>query len=74
MIFIIIISDCTDEHRDVKTQKVYKQGEEVNVGSKIKQTTSIYFNISTYIIIKQNTKSCTYVGLYGLFNFVKWES
>ena len=27
--------------------------------------------ISTYTAIKQNTKSCTYVGLYGsgLFNF-----
>ena len=27
--------------RDVKTQKVCKQGWEVNIGSKIKQTTSI---------------------------------
>ena len=39
-------------------------------GPKIKQTTSIYPYISTYTAIKQNTKSCTYVGLYGsgLFN------
>ena len=28
-------------YRDIKTQKVYEQGREVNVGPKIKQTTSI---------------------------------
>ena len=30
-----------------------------------------HVNISTYTAIKQNTKSCTYIGLYGsgLFNF-----
>ena len=27
--------------RDIKTQKVYKQGREVNVGPKIKETTSV---------------------------------
>ena len=48
--------------RDVETLKACKQGE---VGPQIKQTTSF---LST---IKRNTKSCTYVGLYGsgLFNF-----
>ena len=44
--------------RDVKTQKACKQGWEANIGPKITST-------STYTAIKQNTKSCTYVGLYG---------
>ena len=54
--------------RDVKTQNVCEQGLEVNVGAKIKQTTSI--TLHKYLQL-QNTKSCTYVGLYGsgLFNF-----
>ena len=30
-----------EDVRDVKTQKVCKQGQEVNVGPKIKQSTSI---------------------------------
>ena len=39
-------------------------------------STSIYPYISTYTAIKQNTKSCTYVGLYGsgLFNFGSYVS
>ena len=42
--------------RDVKTQKACKQGWEANIGPYI---------ISTHTAIKQNTKSCNYVGLYG---------
>ena len=54
--------------RIVLTQKV-------NVGPKIKQTTSIQLYISTYTAIKQKTKTCTYVGLYGsgLFNFESYD-
>ena len=51
--------------KDVGTSKVRGQGWEVNVELKIKQTTSEYLYISTYTAIKQNAKSCTYVGLYG---------
>ena len=43
--------------RNVKTQKVCEQGREVNIGPKIKQTTSIQPYISTYTAIKQNTKN-----------------
>ena len=50
---------------DVGTSKVCRQNWEVNVGLKIKQTTSIYLYISTYTAIKQNTKSCTYVKHHG---------
>ena len=37
--------------RDVKTQKACEQGWDVNVGPKIKQTTSIYHYISTALCI-----------------------
>ena len=43
---------------DVKTQKVYEQGCDVNIGPKIKETTTA---------IKQNTKSYTYVVILKWF-------
>ena len=42
--------------KDVVMSKLCGQGWEVNVGLKIKQTTSIYLYISTYTAIEQNTK------------------
>ena len=50
---------------DVKAQKVCKQGREVNVGPKIKQTTSIITYISTALCILFYSNVSTYVGLYG---------
>ena len=62
--------------KDVGMLKPKKHANKANIGPKIKQTTSISPYISTYTAIKQNTKSCTYVGLYGssLFNFGSYVS
>ena len=53
--------------RDVKTQKVCEQGQEANVGPKIKPLSYI----STALCILLYTNVGTYVELYGscLFNF-----
>ena len=53
--------------RDIKTQKVCKQGQEVNVGPKIKQTTSIYLYISTAlcILLYSGVSTYMYAVLYG---------
>ena len=49
----------------VGTSKPKKHANKFGKRPKMKQTTSIYPYISTYTAIKPNTKSCTYVGLYG---------
>ena len=51
--------------------RIVKQEVNMYIGPKIKRTTFIKPYTSTYTAIKQNTKSCIYVRLYGsgLFNF-----
>ena len=60
--------------KDVGTLKTKKHANKfwkVNIGPKIKQTTSIYLYISTALFILLYSGVSTYVGLYGsgLFNF-----
>ena len=53
--------------RDVKTQEARKQGWEANIYRTQNKTNHFHITLRKYLTaIKQNTKSCTYVGLYGL--------
>ena len=45
----IIINKNEGRCRDVKTQKACEQGWEVNVGPKIKQTTSLHITLHKYL-------------------------